>query len=74
MEPFTNEDRRRYYGLRIGDTVKLKYSSGEKEETAEVTGYAAGDNNRVYVTTESGEETDWIAEWCDIMIRVEDKE
>jgi predicted kinase len=40
----------------------------------EVVEYGYGDNNRVYVKIEGGDEvTDYVAEWCDIVTKVEDK-
>jgi hypothetical protein len=32
------------------------------------------DNNRVYVKLEDGSETSYVAEWCKILIKVEDKQ
>ena len=73
MKNFDNESRNRYYGLRKGDTVKLQFSHQNPEPIAEVIEYGFMDNNRVYVKLENGEETDWVAEWCEILIKVEDK-
>jgi len=70
---FTNEKRNRYYGVRVGDTVKLLFSHKEKDPIAEVVGYGFMDNNRVIVKLEDGTETDWVAEWCEIIEKVEDK-
>lgn len=68
-----NVDRRRYYGLRIGDTVtcegrQLKQFSG----TAEVVEYGFMDNNRVTVE-QDGHRFSCVAEWMDIVTKVEDK-
>lgn len=68
---FDNVNRNRYYGVRVGDTVELSFSS--KTIKAEVTGYDFMDNNRVYVKTEDGTNTSWVAEWCKIITKVEDK-
>jgi hypothetical protein len=75
MKPFDNEDRSRYYGLRVGDTVKPKAISGGmwKEGISEVVNYCPGDNNRVMIKSKTGIVTDWVAEWCEIVERVEDK-
>jgi len=70
---FDNEDRNRYYGLRKGDIVDLKSPDGKVcQRNAEVIEYG-GDNNRVEVRLMSGNTTDWVAEWCNIVVRVEDR-
>jgi len=72
QKEFDNENRSRYYGLRVGDIVEQKaFGTSSK---GEVIGYGFLDNNRVYVRLESGEETDFIAEWCEIIKKVEDGE
>jgi hypothetical protein len=70
---FDNKERRRYYGLRVGDTVELLFSHKPKNPRAEVIEYGFMDNNRVIVRLEDGVETDWVAEWCTIIEKVEDK-
>jgi hypothetical protein len=73
---FNNAERRRYYGLRIGDTVKLDFFNFKKEDKdtlAEVIGYGVMDNNKVYVRLENDEERSYVAEWCTIVTKVEDK-
>lgn len=71
---FKNEKRNRYYGLRIGDIVDPKGLSGKTMyPNAEVVGFAYSDNNRVYIRKENGKITDWVAEWCDIITKVEDR-
>lgn len=74
MEKFDNKDRTRYYGLRIGDLVKLNGVFGKefKDGKAEVVDYGS-DNNRVQIKSEKGFITDWVAEWCDIVTKVEDR-
>jgi len=70
---FDNKDRTRYYGLRIGDIVDLKGVDGKvAQANAEVIKYGS-DNNRVEVRLMSGNTCDWVAEWCDIVVRVEDR-
>ena len=69
---FDNEERRRYYGLRKGDIVSPRYIHGIVAPKAEVIDYGM-DNNRVRVKFENGEETEWVAEWCDIIEKVEDR-
>lgn len=68
---FTNENRSRYYGLRIGDVVEQRAFGTVHRGT--VFEYGVMDNNRVYVKDENGEELDFIAEWCTIIKKVEDK-
>jgi hypothetical protein len=71
---FDNENRNRYYGLRKGDIVFLGFKSQSPRKLAEVVGYGFMDNNRVYVKTEDGEETDYVAEWCEILVKVEERQ
>ena len=73
-KPFDNENRTRYYGLRKGDIVKLKGVNGNVfYQNAEVIDYGMMDNNRVIVKPMSGDETDWVAEYCEIIVKVEDR-
>ncbi len=70
---FDNADRNRYYGLRIGDIVNVRGISGSIIYlNVEVYGYG-GDNNRVVIKLPSGNTMDWVAEWCEIVTKVEDK-
>lgn len=69
---FDNENRNRYYGLRVGDTVELLFYHIEGTK-AEVIGYGVMDNNRVTVKIENGSVEDWVAEWCKIITKVEAK-
>lgn len=71
-QPFDNENRDRYYGLRVGDLISPKGIDGKSKGNANVIGYGS-DNNRVEIKFEDGAETDWVAEWCDIIKKVEDK-
>jgi hypothetical protein len=68
---FTNEDRSRYYGLRVGDTVQLIFNGGVWKE-GKVVEYGVMDNNAVYVQTGNEEPQKCVAEWCKIIKRVED--
>ena len=76
-KPFDNKDRSRYYGLRKGDIVNLKGLDGKVMfENAEVKDYG-GDNNRVYVEYETPGRfvlDEWVAEWCEMVTKVEDRE
>jgi hypothetical protein len=79
-DSFTNHDRRRYYGLRIGDIVSCETKHMFR---AEVTGWG-GDNNRVQIRVlewKKGDnfdiiphETDTLAEYCTIITKVENRE
>lgn len=74
QKPWDNEERRRYYGLRIGDTVSIQFGYPKEKHLAEVVDYGFMDNNRVYIKIEGSDEvTDWVAEWCEIVTKVEDK-
>ena len=69
---FTNENRNRYYGLRIGDIVMpLIIGSKKNEKTATVVYYGIMDNNAVYLMFENKEVKKWVAEWCDIIRKIE---
>lgn len=70
-----NVDRNRYYGLRVGDIVSPKDLRGNEwnRGTAEVIEYGHMDNNEVYIRAQDGTETHWVAEWCDIITKVEDR-
>jgi len=69
-----NKERRRYYGLRIGDIVSPKFSYGHDIGPCEVIEYGFMDNNAVYLKTSEGEKIKWVAEWCTIITKVEDRE
>lgn len=70
---FDNPERTRYYGLRPGDIVSMKGLNSKEVTEGEVIELSPGDNNRVHVKTEAGHITDWVAEWCDIITKVEDR-
>jgi hypothetical protein len=65
---FDNQERRRYYGIRVGDIV-----SCDPHTNCEVIGYGFLDNNKVYLRYEDGTEGSQVAEWCKIITKVEDK-
>ena len=73
MDEFDNKDRNRYYGLRVGDTVKQKYLVGGNI-IADVIELCQGDNNRVVLRLADGAEIRQVAEWCEIIEKVEDKQ
>lgn len=67
---FDNENRNRYYGLRVGDIVEERaFSSVLKGEVIEY----CMDNNRVYIRTEQGNHVSVVCEYCTIIEKVEDK-
>ena len=69
--PDYNKERHRYYGLRKGDIVK---STIHGFNEAEIVGYGFMDNNKVYVKEpNSTEEFEVVAEWCQVVTKVEDR-
>jgi hypothetical protein len=76
MEPkkWDNEERRRYYGVRVGDRVSYDYvGSVYKTITGVVVEYGFMDNNAVYVRWDhGGEPSKFCPEWLTITQRVED--
>lgn len=71
MKKFTNENRNRYYGLRVGDIINCKAFGLDFK--AEVIHLVTGDNNRVAVKKEDGSACEWVAEWSTIITKVEDR-
>lgn len=72
-KPWDNENRDRYYGLRKGDLVELQFFNSDKN-MAEVVDYCHGDNNRVVVkNTWNGEVMEYVAEWCKLHTKHEDR-
>jgi hypothetical protein len=53
-----------HYGKKVGDTVK--YVNNKVGEVVELT----TDNNKVIVSCD-GELKEWVAEWCDVVPKVE---
>jgi hypothetical protein len=68
-----NEDRDRYYGKRKGDIINVLDVSGRVWGESEVLDYCQGDNNRIIIKSRNGTPIDWVAEWCDIITKVEDR-
>lgn len=70
-----NCERRRYYGIRVGDIVSPKGIDGKEwhKGQSEVIEYGFMDNNAVYIRANDGTETKWVAELCDIITKVEDR-
>lgn len=75
-EKFDNKERRRYYGLRVGDIVAPRALGGEYiyGTNCKIIELCGGDNNRVIIRTPDNKEIDWVAEWCDMVARIEYKE
>lgn len=69
MKEFTNENRSCRYGKRVGDRVKYRYFNLSFEGTVVDLGYF--DNNRIYVKKIDGEVVDCVAEYCEIIEKVE---
>lgn len=71
---FNNEKRTRYYRLRVGDIVSC-HSHSLKQFTgqAKVVEYGGTDNNRV-VVEQNNRKFDCVAEWLDIVKKIEDIE
>lgn len=66
-----NKNRDRRYGLRIGDLVDC---FAYKIKLAEVVGFEEYDNNRVYIKeVGSDKQFNPPAEWCKIIMKVEDR-
>lgn len=74
-EEWDNIDRRRYYGLRKGDIVSPRCVNGTEwyKGQSEVIDYGYMDNNSVDIKAKDGTTTTWVAEWCDIITKVEDR-
>jgi hypothetical protein len=78
MKPgWDNQERHRYYGLRVGDTVRAPTSLLrviEEDRIGEVVEYGFMDNNRVYVQYPGDKNpVAEVAEWLTIIKKVEDK-
>lgn len=77
---FTNSERRRYYGLRIGDVVQyhLRHQFADDPNriviwTGNVIDWGFMDNNRVLVQWHHVRKPAYeVAEWLRIVVRVED--
>ena len=70
-KPFKNEDRSRYYGLRIGDKVTSRWVRNG-EEVCEVVELGYGDNNRCYLEVPGiDKKVKVTAESCKIVTKVE---
>jgi hypothetical protein len=67
---FLNEARKRYYWLRVGDVVGCKAYRVDEGEVVELGG---PDNNKVFVRIGVDRVISCVAEWCEIIIKVEEK-
>lgn len=68
---FLNEDRNRYYGKRVGDKVRL-IVNGQVAVEGEVVQLGPMDNNRIQVKDANGEIVPCVAEWCEIVRKVDE--
>lgn len=68
-----NQSRSRRYGKRIGDMVKIT-PFGQASCLSEVVGYYPIDNNRLYIKGQDGIIIDWVAEWCEVETKVEERD
>jgi hypothetical protein len=71
MVIWDNQDRKRYYGLRRGDIVEVRFQP--TKIIAEVDTYGGLDNNSVGLINKEGKKFKWVAEWCKIITKVEDR-
>ena len=72
-KPFLNENRERYYGLRVGDLVTSSWVKNN-EEICEVLELSSWDNNRCYLKVEGFETPLRVtAESCKIVQKIEDR-
>jgi len=69
---WSNENRDRYYGLRVGDIVQDAFGHIDIDNS-EVCGYGFLDNNRVYIKLPNGRVIGWVAEHLKIVKKAEDK-
>lgn len=67
-----NINRKRHYGLRVGDIVNATFSH-ITYWNAEVIYLMPDDNNSVQLKMTDGTIKEWVAEWCDVVIKIEDK-
>jgi len=67
-----NIERKRYYGLRVGDKVIRDYDLGSGKDKTVYTDFQYGfcDNNRVYLKSPKGEIKMEVAEYCKIIKKV----
>lgn len=60
-------------GKRIGDVIKVA-AFGQASYLSEVVGYYPVDNNRLYIKGQDGTIIDWIAQWCEVETKVEERQ
>ena len=68
---FLNEDRKRYYGLRIGDIVSHKYYKPDR--TGVINAFGIIDNNCVYVCWNNSDPVPVSADQLIIIKKVDQK-
>ena len=69
---FDNIERRRYYGIRIGDEVEESFNNRITIKGT-VVDYGFMDNNAVVVEDKNGKKLSCVAEWLTITKKIEDK-
>lgn len=67
-----NKDRKRQYGKRVGDVVRITYPPCYDFVT-EIIGLKGLDNNSLHVIWKNGSVMSYVAEWCEIVTKVEDR-
>ena len=67
-----NKDRKRKFGKRVGDSIQIRYPVCYNF-ASEVVGIKGADNNSIFVIWEDGTIKSYVAEWCDIITKVEDR-
>ncbi len=74
MENYENKNRRRYFGLRCGDTVVIWSPFPEMNGVyGVIIGMANFGFNRIFVFLPGHGKYDYPAEWCEIVEKVEDR-
>lgn len=70
-----NVKRTRHYGIRIGDIVRYNVPGSDYDDGTEyvVVKYGFMDNNRVYLSDYRNNILPAVAEWCQIVLKVEDR-
>ena len=72
MENYENKDRDRYYGIRCGDIVMVKYGAN-RGFGATVIGLGQFNNNLIFTYCDIIGIYSLVAEWCYTVEKVEDR-
>lgn len=73
LSNFSNEKRNRYYGIRVGDLVRCKYTPNP-DTVYEVVALCFMDNNGVFIQEDGKEPVKAVAEYCEIVEKIEDRD